>query len=181
MSLAAISNEIAQIFAPPPSTDWASLISDDLKNFERMVDRFETEMTTWRANTTAKAREGLDKLRGLAAELPKSVALEIFTKNLADAQAQLDEALKSYSVPLHENPDIARLLSTVTGLAPSSSKFLRKQFRRVERVRVANYNALVDWHYALLAFLSEFEPDGERGPAFSDADDFEKFVRRSLA
>jgi hypothetical protein len=182
MGLAAASDEFSHIFTPPPSVDWAALvIGDDLKNFERMIDRFENDQTVWRTETAAKMRTGLQKLSAAAADLPRNSAKEIYAAGLAPAIEALNETIKSYSVPLHEQqPAVSGLVETLGSLAPGSSKFLRKQLRGIEQLRVVQHNACVDWYYGLLAFLSEFEDEAERGPSFSDPDELERFLRQSL-
>lgn len=182
MSLAAASRKFAESLTPPPSMDWETLLlGDDLKDMERSVDRFETQMTAWRTDTSMKLRKGLDVLRKAASEVDPASTRDIFAETLAGAIAGLEQAIRSLSEPMHEREDIIARLLVISSLAPGVARLVRKQLRRVERTRVLSYNALVDWYYTILAFLSEFEPDEERGPTFSDPAELERFIRSDLA
>jgi hypothetical protein len=162
--------------------DWEKLLlGDDLKDIEKGIDRFEDQMTRWRINTAMKMRDGFEALGKAAACVDRATARETFSKDFAAALAALDEAIESFSHPMHEREDFKAKMTQISDLAPGAAKFIRKQLRRVEQIRVTCYNALVDWHYGLLAFISEFEPEEDRGPEFSDPGELEAFLRGSLS
>jgi hypothetical protein len=55
MVAATATKDFANIFTPPPSVDFASLlVGDDLKQLEKQVDRFEVEAIAWRSTSLLK-------------------------------------------------------------------------------------------------------------------------------
>jgi hypothetical protein len=181
MGLAATNGDFAHMFTPPPAFDWGSVIAEDLKDFERMVDRFEAEQAKWRTETAMKVRKGLEDLKAKAVDVPRADAYAMLEADLAEALSAIDDTIKSFAVPMLENPQLIDRLASISKTSPSAGRFLRKQLRRAERVRVQSHNALVDFYYSILAFFSEFEPDEEQGPTFSDPAELTNFIRSRLA
>lgn len=181
MGLAAVRTEFAEIFTPPPSVDLASaVVGDDLKSFEHMVDEFEAEQTAWRVSTALKYRATLENGHNVARSVGREEMWKFCQDSIVPLLSTFDEALEKISIPLHELPETIDKLRTIQSMSVSAARFLRKQLRRVERIRVLSYNAIVEWEYGLRAFISEFEPEEERGPTFSDPAELESFIRSSL-
>jgi len=180
MSLALAKNEL--LFTPPPSFDWTNaLIGDDLKNLEKKFDRFEQQSIHWRTAIAGQMLEGLKKVEAAVSELPKDEANKMIVEAVGSVIGALEETLRTFSEPMHANPEIAVRVEQLAKLSNSAGKFVRKLLRRVEKVRVLQHAACVDVYYGLLAFQSEHVEDGRDKKTFSDPTELGAFLRQNMA
>src|SRR5947209_20342061 len=92
----------------------------------------------------------------------------------------IEESFSSYSVPLHAVPDTAAKLDLLATLSRSSGNAVKKIYRRIERIRVAQHATTVDLYYAVLALQSEHLDDAKGGEAFSDPEKLRVFLRQHV-
>ncbi|MDB5579162.1 MAG: hypothetical protein JWR80_4338 [Bradyrhizobium sp.] len=182
MSLAAAKSDLANIFVTPPSFDWADvLIGDDLKKFEKTVDLYERQALEWRSNIARQMEEGLRKFEVALGGIPEDEAKKVILEVTGSVLKALEESIATFSAPLHVNPEISSKVEFISKLSGSSGKFLRKLFRRIERIRVAQHTTSVDAYYGMLAFQSEHSGDAKGGKAFSDPQELGAFLRQHFA
>lgn len=182
MSLVAAKNDLASMFTPPPSFDWADAVSgDDLKTLEKRFARYEHEAMQWRSTIAGHMQLGLEKLEGAVASLPKDEADRLIVGVVGNVLVALEGNIAVFSTPMHANPEIAGRVDQLSKLSTGTGKFVRKLLRRMEKVRVASYSACVDIYYGLLAFQSEHAEDREKGESFRDPAELGTFLRRLIA
>jgi hypothetical protein len=182
MSIATAQTALENIFAPPPSLDWAALaIGDDLKKLEKTADLYERQALEWRSNIARQMQEGLKRLESAVAGIPKNEADKAIFDATTIALKALEESIATFSVPMHANPEISSKLELISKLSGNSGKFLRKLFRRIERIRVAQHAASVDAYYGMLAFRSEHAESEKVGKTFGDPQDLGAFLRQHIA
>jgi hypothetical protein len=182
MSLAAAKSDLANIFAPPPSFDWADVvIGDDLKRLEKTADMYERQALEWRSNIAKQMQEGLKKLEVALADIPTNEADKAILEATWAPLKALEESIATFSVPMHANPEISSKVELISKRSGSAGRFLRKLFRRIERIRIAQHAASVDAYYGMLAFQSEHMEDGKGGQAFSDPEELGAFLRQHIA
>jgi hypothetical protein len=183
MSVAALRHEFEGLVTPVPAVDWVALFeaAETLKDFERAIDRFESETATWRRETEEHFRAGLARLKVAGADLSRVQLAEITIPMTDDFLEVLDDSIRKYAVPFDDRSDTKEVLAKIAKASTGAAKFCRKQLRRIERVRVKQYNFLVDLHYALLAYASEFEDEDEGKEAFADPGELGAFLRKQVA
>ena len=167
----------------PPSFDLAQAMSAvrTLKDFERTISTGEIELRKWRLDTQKKLREGSAKLEQILSGQPKELVAPIVTDAIDKVLVPLDELLGTYSEEFFNRPEVAAQLKIIASSSGPAGRFLRKQVQRVEEMRIANYNAIVDMRLALVALKSEFDPDGERVATFEDAPSLGSYLRSLTA
>lgn len=182
MSLAAAKNDLASMFTPPPSFDWAdAVIGDDLKMLEKRFERYEHEAIQWRSTIASHMQQGLGKLEAAVSGLPKDEVDRMIAGAVGNALEALEEDIATFSAPMHANPEIASRVDQLSKLSTSAGRFVRKLLRRMEKVRVAQHSACVDIYYGLLAFQSEHVEDRGNGKSFRDPAELGTFLRRLIA
>jgi hypothetical protein len=181
MALPAFKETFEAIQEAPPRVDWEAALAfvQDLDDFQKAVTAIERSMAEWRARMHERLSTGLAKLEKLAAPLPNELVNDELLPFMDPTLEALHEGIKTYSVPFHEQwpPLVAARISELGG-APG--KFLRKQIKRAEDVRVKQYNAYVDFYYTLLAFNDKYalhEPAS--ADAFDNGTDLAAFLRES--
>jgi hypothetical protein len=182
MSLAAAKNDLANIFTPPPSFDWADVvIGDDLKKLEKGFDQYERKATQWRSTIVGQMQEGVKKLESEVSALPREEADKIVAAAVGQVLEALEGSIATFNEPMHANPEIVSRVDQLSKLSNSAGRFVRKLLRRIEKVRVAQHSACVDVYYGLLALQSEHVNDGKGGKTFSDPEELGTFLRQHLA
>ena len=176
MTSPAVAGKFADIITPPPALDVAMLlVGDDLKQFERQVDQFETAMLQWRATLLPKLPPALDemkRMRPTASDVEANVLVAIKT---------VEDGIAVLSTPMHGNPAISDRIDQISRVSNSAGKFVRKLMRRIERIRVAQHAFYVDIYYGLLAVKSEMEKGPEQDRSFSDPAELGAFLRSRIA
>jgi len=164
----------------PAGMDWATefAVVDNLDDFRRKIDDFDRQIASWRAEAIANMQAGLGRIKEAVKGVPADQAWEVIAPSFAEALEAVGEALRTYSRPMHEIPEIAERVDFLSRLDAKSGRFIRKQLRRVEDVRVIQYNALTDMYYGLLAFRSEF--DDQEGLSFNDGNALGEDLRKLL-
>jgi hypothetical protein len=182
MSLALAKNDLADIFTPPPSFDWANVvIGDDVKKLEKGFDQFERQATEWRSAIIGQMQEGMKKLEAGVSSLPKGEADKIVASAVSNVLQALEESIKTFSTPMHANPEMVSRVDQLSKLSNSAGRFVRKLLRRVEKIRVAQHSTCVDVYYGLLAFQSEHADHEKGGRAFSDPEELGACLRQHIA
>lgn len=179
VSLAGAFQEISIL---PPSFDLlkAMRVVQDMKDLEHAIDDGSRSLRLWRTDTQAKLRLAMEIVDTLVAEsgMPKATMGTMIKPQLDKLWEPLEELLESYAQPITERADFPESVGKVTG-APG--RFLRKQVQRLEDLRIEQYNAIVDWHYGLLAFASEYDPDNERTASFTEPDALLDHLRKNFS
>jgi hypothetical protein len=170
--MAALADNIASVFTPPPRMDLASLTAgNNLKHLEKRIEKYETEALEWRATWTPKFGPALDQI--------KSEIGDGSTEALTKLLSSVETALVILKTPFHEDPVVAANIDEITKATPTAGKFLRKLMRRLERVRVSLNAVCVDLYFGLLAVQSELENGNEETKnTFSDPVALGAFLRR---
>jgi hypothetical protein len=182
MSLAAAKIELANIFTPPPSFDWADVVAgDDLKKLEKGFDQYDRQAMQWRSTIVGQMQEGLKKLETGVSPLPKDEADKIVAAVVGDVLKALEESIATFSTPMHANPEMAGRVDQLSKLSNSAGRFVRKLLRRIEKVRVAQHSTCVDVYYGLLAFQSEHTDGRKDNRAFGDPEELDAFLRQHMA
>lgn len=178
MSLAAKSDPV---LSPPPAFDWADIvIGDDLKALEKRFDQYEAETLRWRSTIAAQMQAGLKKVEASIPDVPKEQAAQLIDEGVRSILEVLEKNIESFSVPMHDNPEIVSRLDLIAKLSTKAGRFIRKLLRRAEKIRVAQHATCVDMYYGLLAFRSEHEARAG-GETFSDPSELASFLRRQIA
>lgn len=165
--------DIASIFTPPRSMDFAALlVGDDLKQLEKKIDQFDVEATSWRAHAMAK-------LANFPLMGPPSKAEGEVRGELAGALQAVEEGIETLSQPMHSDPAVAQKVAQIAELSASAGKFVRKLMRRIEKIRVAQHAAHVDLYYGLLALQSELDKPEPLEP-FEDPSKLTAFLRSQI-
>ena len=173
--------EFDKIFAGPPKVDISLLVvADDLKRIERLADSFERQLLTWRTKTSASLRGALQTMMLDARKIAKAEAYVSAKPQIELAIGSVEDAMRAFGTPMHADPEFAEKLETLRNLSPAAARAVRKQLRRVEKMRVTSYNFCVDSYYALLAFLSELDPDDNQKESFVDPEKLEDSLRKAL-
>jgi hypothetical protein len=181
MSLAAAKTDLVQIFASAPSFNFDEVIAGDLAGMEKALSSYEAEAAKWRSGTVQLFQDAVKKIEAATAGVPKTVADETIVEWTLAVLKIVEEAIPAFSVPLHHaNPDIAAKLDLIAAVSRNSAKTVRRIFRGIERIRVAQHGALVDLYYAVLAFQSEHLHDAKGGEAFSDPERLRVFLRQHV-
>jgi hypothetical protein len=182
MSVAALKQESLHIFSPPPTTDWAAIwVGDDVKAFEKNTDRFESEMLRWRTKTASDLRVAFEKMKVAARDVPSAVRIAAVHEAVEPTLKAVEEVIEAYSIPMHSTPEFSDRIDLIGKLSASTGKSLRKLMRRIEKIRVAQHNFCVDMYYSLIAFQSEFDPEGNEGESFSEGAKASAFLRKLIA
>jgi hypothetical protein len=171
--MAALADDIASVFTPPPRVDLASLpAGNNLKQLEKRIEKFETEAIEWRATWTPKFGPALDQIKAEIGDGPS----EALTKLLSSVET----ALATLKTPFHEDPVVAANIDKLAKATPTAGKFVRKLMRRLERVRVSLNAVCVDLYFGLLAVQSELENGNEEEAknTFSDPVALGAYLRR---
>jgi hypothetical protein len=99
MAATATAKDFDQIFTPPPSLDWATLlIGGDLKKLEKGVELFESQAIEWRATSLAKMqslKHGLKEQTDVATTTPS------VSEILEPAIKAVEETIATFSGPMH--------------------------------------------------------------------------------
>ena len=170
--------DFANIFTPP-SVDFALLlVGDDLKQFEKQVDRFEVEATAWRSSSLSKLPKALDELKKIIDDGEGGSSIN---EILSEAIKIVESGIETFSNPMHSDPVMARKMDQLAKLSVSAGKFVRKLMRRIEKTRVAQHTALIDMYYGLLAVRSELEKESEAVETFDDPAKLGAFLRSQIA
>jgi hypothetical protein len=181
MSPAAAKTDLAQIFASAPSFNFDEVIASDISGMEKALSSYEVEAAKWRCATLQLFQDAVKKIEAATAGVPKTVADETIVEWTSAVLKIVEEAFPAFSVPLHDaNPDIAAKLDLIAAVSRNSAKTVRKFFRRIEQIRVAQHGAMVDLYYAVLAFQSEHLHDAKGGEAFSDPEKLRAFLRQHV-
>jgi hypothetical protein len=176
MVAVAVAKDFANIFASPPSLDFAMLVvGDDLKQLEKRVDQFEIEMITWRATLLSRLQPALDEIERM---LP---AASDVGRAMSEAIKVVEDGIAAFGKPLHSDPAIAERIDQLSKISSSAGKFVRKLMRRVEKIRVVQHAFFVDMYYGLLAFRSELEKEPEAARSFDDPAKLGAFLRSHIA
>ncbi|MCG6115217.1 MAG: hypothetical protein MEQ84_08460 [Mesorhizobium sp.] len=183
MGLALIREDFDALYEAPPATDWTAALAavDSMKDFQQIIDGFETETSRWLAQMRANLNDGPDRLFEKAAGLPKSEVRALLLPLFDEMIASAEDALSAHQRPFHEEPDAGPTFEKLKRVSGGAGRYLRKQINRIEDVRVKRYNGLVDIYYALLALRHEIESDGEMGKVFSDPSALGDFLRKQVA
>jgi hypothetical protein len=176
MAVPLTAENIASIFTPPPTVDWASLpVGDDLKRLEKRIEKFETDAIEWRAIWAPKFGPELDRIKAGIGDDSTGLVSEALTKLLSSVET----TLATLKIPMHEDPVVAAKIDEFARLAPTAGKFLRKLMRRIERVRVSLNATCVDLYFGILAVQSEIEnTKQETKETFTDPVALGTFLRR---
>ncbi len=180
MAIVALQDELQNMVPPLPTTDWAAAVDhvDNLKEFKNIVDQFASDTSKWRSKFKAQFSTGLQNMESEYAGIPKrKVVLELFPA-LDEILKNLDNSIIATGIPLHQEPKMEEKINEAISLiARNQARFMRKQFRRIEDIRVLQHNVYVDMKYGLLAFKSEYDPEVDIGDSFDDAESLGKFLR----
>jgi hypothetical protein len=171
--MAALADNIANVFTPPPRMDLASLpAGNNLKDLEKRIEKYEAEALEWQATWTPKFGPALDQIK---AEIGDGSS-EALTKLLSTVET----ALVILKTAFHEDPSVAANIDKLAKATPTAGKFLRKLMRRLERVRVSLNAVCVDLYFGLLAVQSELDnsKEEEAKNAFSDPAALGAYLRR---
>jgi CRISPR/Cas system CSM-associated protein Csm2 small subunit len=178
MSLA-LRKEDFDFLPAEPAVDWqkAFELVNDLKDFERTIDKADAQMARWRARMLENIKSGFAKMDAAFDKVPQDEVREIVLPMIAEAIIALEDTKRAYSVPFHEQHGSA--LAKLGAVSGGPGRFLRKQINRVEDIRVKQFNACTDMYYALLAFRSKYE-DRSGSDTFDSADDLEAFLKSQV-
>jgi hypothetical protein len=161
-----------------PSVDWQREFKavESVKDFVKVVDKVERDSLIWRAQMKNKFETGLGKIRKSAVDVPAADVRNELIPMLHSAVGALESAKKTFSVPFHDQVDAQSSLRKISSVSGAAGRLIRKQFDRIENIRVAQYNACVDLYYIILAFQSEYEEGAGEGRSFESAEDLEAFL-----
>ncbi len=182
MALAALREEFQDVFQPPPVPDWATALKfvETLKDLERTTGEFDSALREWRAKTSANLTTGLAFIESKTAGLPADKVREFLLPMVDEALIAIDHLTVAYSQPFHENPKSAEAVRKLGSFSGPAGRYIRKQLRRLEDLRVTQHNFAVDMYYTLLAFRTEVE--GREGTeVFTDGSAFGEFLRKQIA
>ena len=166
---------------PPPPSGWLRFrLWNSAKDLERLIDRANADMRVWRGNVSARLTTGLTSIEEAVADLPPEEARAFLLPMIDELFAALADFMAAYATPLHDRPESAQLMQRLGQIPGPAGRYLRKQIRRIEVLRVEQYNAAVDMYYALLAFRTEIEGQ-EKAEEFTDARALGDFLRKQIA
>jgi hypothetical protein len=180
MSLVAAKTDLVQIFASAPSFNIDDVVAGDIAGMEQALDTYEANAAKWRSGIALQFQEEVKKLEAALAGVPKAVADEAIVDMTSTILKVIEETFSSYGVPLHAAPDTAAKLDLIATLSRNSGNAVKRIYRRIERIRVAQHATTVDLYYALLAFQSEHLDDAKGGATFSDPEKLRIFLRQHM-
>lgn len=180
MTALAAQIDFALMLIPPPKADLAfAVVSGDLKSLEKRVGSFEQEALEWRIGLVAGLRKVLSQADAGIKDIQEEEKLDVVRRLFFPLNDLFEGMIRDFSTPMHVEPEFATKIEEISKLSSSAGKFVRKLMRRVEKIRVAQYNACIDVYYALLAFQSEFDREST-GPSFTDGNSAEEFLRKQF-
>lgn len=164
------------------SMDWQRAFKavETVRDFVKVVDRFERDSLIWRAKMKSKLETGLEKIEKQAKGIDIADVRAELLPILDSAIEAVASAQSTYSEPFHSRPDAQELLTRISGVSGPVGKLIRKQFDRVEDIRIAQYNAIVDMYYTVLAYRAEHDLDAGEGESFDNAEDLETFLKAQV-
>ncbi|CUX41820.1 hypothetical protein AGR7C_Lc100174 [Agrobacterium deltaense Zutra 3/1] len=171
-------------FAPAqPSVDWGAAFSvvSSVNDFVKIVDQVELECRIWRAKMKSKIADGLEKISHAVEGFDHSEIREQLFPILDEALVALDATIGAYAQPFHERREARDALEKLGKATGPAARLIRKQLNRMEDIRVAQYNAGIDMHYTIVAFLSQYEEGRDDGEVFEDGDTLEAFLKSQVA
>jgi hypothetical protein len=181
MALAAL-KEAAERFADvPPPLRIATVppsATDPWNNIARQVREYDRRMAEWRAGLLVVQTTLWDDFTKLP-EIMNSEQLITVLESLSEFTRVVDSDIQENRRAIFDSEiTLDQAVAEVAKKSARNAKFTRRQLRSLIETEKETYQARVRFYYFLLSLHAELDPQSRGGPAFSDPDAFESYLRK---
>jgi hypothetical protein len=173
MSLQTLKRAFDHATILPPEFDLVAAMAavKSFQDFERAVERLETEAAAWRSQTIVDQINLRKVIDTSAAGFPLEVVwpeLEPLVERVIDAA---ERGIEAHSTPIDKDPRFALPLARVRRLTPNVARYFKRMLKRADAVRQSQLSAYEHYRDAMLTIVWDYDPEARGGPSFDNAKD----------